>query len=110
MRWLISDTNADVVLGEINPALICSDLSCVSLLELFIYSLQRVDCVSGGFYLCVLYVKYIEHRVVYCGPVSSLSFFFHFRRKNNFTQITLVSHHCDMLVHILELSLLEKLP
>lgn len=73
MRWLISDTNADVVLGEINPALICSDLS---LLELFIYSLQRVACVSGGFYLCVLYVKYIEHEVVYCGPVSSLSFFF----------------------------------
>lgn len=73
MRWLISDTNADVVLGEINPTLICSDLS---LLELFIYSLQRVACVSGGFYLCVLYVKYIEHKVVYCGPVSSLSFFF----------------------------------
>lgn len=72
MRWLISDTNADVVLGEINPTLICSDLS---LLELFIYSLQRVACVSGGFYLCVLYVKYIEHKVVYCGPVS-LSFFF----------------------------------
>lgn len=66
MKWLIIETNA----------LICSD-SCVSLLELlFIYSLQRVDCVSGGFYLCVLYVKYIEHKVVYCGPVSSLSFFF----------------------------------
>lgn len=89
MRWLISDTNADVVLGEINPALICSDLS---LLELFIYSLQRVACVSGGFYLCVLYVKYIEHKVVYCGPVSLSFFFFHFRRKNNFTQITLEFH------------------
>lgn len=55
MRWLIIETNADVILGEINPALICSDLSCVSLLELlFIYSLQRVDCKSGGFSACSL--------------------------------------------------------
>lgn len=100
MRWLISDTNADVVLGEINPALICSDLSCVSLLELFIYSLQRVACVSGGFYLRFLYVKYIEHKVVYCGPVSSLSFFFTLEGKtillkshSSFTSLRHVSPH-----------------
>lgn len=68
---------------KLNPALICSDLSCVSLCVCvlfwrcyYFYSLQRVDCKSAGFYLCVLYVKYIHHKMVYCGHFSSLSLFF----------------------------------